>query len=129
MSVDRERLLNIARSFDIVGDEADALVDDNLTMFRLNDFGATGSEAWLEWLVTAACIRRRAAAVVAGLDPVRLREILPSLPAHTRRVLQLHAFHGLDAHGVAQLLDIPPVYAAKLIEQAVERAKELIEQR
>jgi DNA-directed RNA polymerase specialized sigma24 family protein len=124
----KARLLAIAQRFSIGQEEAEALADDALCSFLMIDANARVEEC-LDGHMARICRRRYAAAVMAGLDPVALREILPALPAHTRRVLLLHAFEGLDAHGVAALLNVSPTYAAVLIARSVERAKQAILER
>jgi hypothetical protein len=125
----KNRLVAIAARFHIAGEEAEELAHDVLSTFLLNDCGDVDADDRLDGLMIVTCDRRNAAAIVAGFNPVELRGIFPLLPAHTRRVLQLHIFERLDANGLAVVLNVSPTFAARLIVKSVERAKKAILER
>lgn len=125
----RNRLLQIAASFDIGGEHAETLADDVLSTFLLHDPGVAGAEERLERLMASACNRHNARAAALKLDPGELAAILPQLPLLTRQALQLHVYNGVNASGIAALLDVSPLYAARLIAEAVKRARREIRKR
>ena len=121
------RLVAIAGRFSIDGPEAEWLADDVLSLILLSDDGGgLNPDDRLDRLMAVTCVRRNAAAIVEGLDPRKLWTILPLLPAHTRRVLQLHVVEGRDANEIAAIMEVSRTYAARLIAKSVARAKKAI---